>query len=237
MNGEFQICELFRSVCGEGQEIGEPAVFVRFNGCNRRCSYCDTTYSWPEGKKMALVELLTAVKNEGMGHTHTIFLTGGEPTIQFDLEKLLILLRAEEWRVILQTNGTNFLPRCFNLTDLLSVDIKGPSSGKCADQKVIDEIYDWCQSYPGPRDHRAQFKYVIGTEEDWSHMLGSVRRWPRMVHICQPMGEGQWEMSKYLDKLRWLAEKVSAEINFNQAERVKVLPQMHKLCWGLKRGV
>ena len=41
----FPVVELFDSIEGEGKRTGAMAVFVRFAGCNLRCSYCDTGYA------------------------------------------------------------------------------------------------------------------------------------------------------------------------------------------------
>ena len=42
----FPVVEKFLSIDGEGPTAGELATFIRFQGCNLRCSWCDTTYSF-----------------------------------------------------------------------------------------------------------------------------------------------------------------------------------------------
>ena len=41
----MKVVEKFISINGEGTHAGELAVFIRFKGCNLRCSYCDTMWA------------------------------------------------------------------------------------------------------------------------------------------------------------------------------------------------
>ena len=49
-NTKFHISEIFPSIEGEGKRTGYMSTFVRFTGCNLRCSYCDTTYALHMGE-------------------------------------------------------------------------------------------------------------------------------------------------------------------------------------------
>ena len=76
----MKVCEIFKSIEGEGLRTGLAAVFVRLHGCNLRCSYCDSMYA-VEGddyRQMNLNEILNAVKTFGV---RTVTLTGGEPLL------------------------------------------------------------------------------------------------------------------------------------------------------------
>ena len=54
-----KINEIFYSLQGEGFHTGTPAVFIRFSGCNLKCSFCDTQHE--EGVLMSDEEILDAV--------------------------------------------------------------------------------------------------------------------------------------------------------------------------------
>lgn len=107
----YKVNEIFYSLQGEGVATGQPAVFIRFSGCNLKCSFCDTDFS--EYQKMPAEEIVLHVKKmlseETLKKPHWRFvLTGGEPTLQIDAP-LLNKLREEfgEERVIqIETNAT-----------------------------------------------------------------------------------------------------------------------------------
>ena len=76
-----KINEIFYSLQGEGFHTGTPAVFVRFSGCNLKCSFCDTQHE--EGVWMSDEEILAEV---GKYPAMTVILTGGEPSLWIDRE-------------------------------------------------------------------------------------------------------------------------------------------------------
>jgi len=100
----MRINEIFYSLQGEGQYTGTPAVFVRFAGCNLRCSFCDTEFT--SYTEMSEEEILSAVLQYP---TNTVILTGGEPTLQLTTS-LLNLFAYNCRNVHIETNGTHQLP-------------------------------------------------------------------------------------------------------------------------------
>lgn len=56
MELNFPITEIFDSLQGEGARVGTACRFVRFAGCNLKCSFCDTDYK--EREQVAINELV-----------------------------------------------------------------------------------------------------------------------------------------------------------------------------------
>jgi 7-carboxy-7-deazaguanine synthase len=98
--------EIFASVQGEGLRQGEPTIFVRLAGCNRRCRFCDTKSAWRAGRETTIDDIVGTVfrLQEGLPAAW-VCLTGGEPLAQ-DVRPLVDLLHEEGFLVQIETNGT-----------------------------------------------------------------------------------------------------------------------------------
>lgn len=205
--------EIFYSIQGEGVYMGIPMVFVRFTGCNLRCSWCDTKYAWEEGKEMKIDEILAEIKKY---KTNWVCITGGEPLLQEDIYKFIDRLLNMGYKILLETNGSitlENLPCEDNL--IVDMDIKTPSSGmsKFMDLSNLEIL--------GPKD---TVKFVIANQEDYAFFKEFIKNNEiKGEIILQPEGN---------KNLKWLVEKV-LEDQLN----VRVLPQLHKIVWGDKRGV
>lgn len=146
-----KINEIFYSLQGEGTHSGRPCVFVRFSGCNMRCSFCDTRHE--DGVMMTDEEIFQAV---GAYPSEWIVLTGGEPTLWIDDDFVKDLKRATGKKVAIETNGSNPVPAS---VDWVTVSPKNGVEGagryeirvKRADElKVVDtgQPLESCFSLP-----------------------------------------------------------------------------------------
>lgn len=99
-----KVNEIFYSLQGEGYHTGTPAVFIRFSGCNLKCSFCDTQHE--QGVLMSDEEILREVNRYP---AVTVILTGGEPSLWIDREFVDLLHDAGKY-VCIETNGTRLLP-------------------------------------------------------------------------------------------------------------------------------
>lgn len=99
-----KINEIFYSLQGEGYHTGTPSIFVRFSGCNLKCSFCDTQHE--EGTLLSDEEILAEVNKYP---ATTVILTGGEPSLWIDELFIDCLHRAGKY-VCIETNGTHALP-------------------------------------------------------------------------------------------------------------------------------
>ena len=98
------IIEIFNSIEGEGVRAGKLCTFIRTAGCNLRCSFCDTTYSYNGGTQMTIQQIIDEVKNFDC---ELITLTGGEPLLHVQVRQFLIPALLEEgFEVNIETNGS-----------------------------------------------------------------------------------------------------------------------------------
>ena len=100
-----KINEIFYSLQGEGVHAGEPSVFVRFSGCNLRCSFCDTVHQ--HGVMMTDDEIIAAINRYP---AHWIILTGGEPSLFIDEHFISLLHEKTGKKIAIETNGTQSVP-------------------------------------------------------------------------------------------------------------------------------
>jgi organic radical activating enzyme len=102
----YKINEIFYSLQGEGYYSGTPAIFVRFSGCNLRCSFCDTQHQ--DGQMMSLQEIVDEVDKYPLAPL--LVLTGGEPSLFIDESFVAELKQKTNKTIAFETNGTRPLP-------------------------------------------------------------------------------------------------------------------------------
>src|SRR5213075_3207858 len=150
----MRITEIYASVQGETQYAGLPCTLVRTTGCDLRCTYCDTAYSFYGGREMGLDEILGEVRRLG---APLVLLTGGEPMLQREIVALAELLLGEGYRVMIETSGAHpvdVLPAGV----IRIVDVKTPGSG--------ESLRMHWPALEGLRPQDA-VKFVLSGEEDY----------------------------------------------------------------------
>src|SRR6267154_1495087 len=124
----MQISEIYRSIQGESSFAGLPCTFVRLTGCNLRCAWCDSEYTFTGGRKMSPEE----VENEParLAPGGLVEITGGEPMLQArELIPLMERLLARGHPLLLETSGERPLERVPAAVHKV-VDVKCPASGE-----------------------------------------------------------------------------------------------------------
>ncbi len=205
------VCETFASIQGESSHAGWPCAFVRLVGCNLRCAWCDTAYSYEGGVECGLDDLVAEVLGFGLP---LVEITGGEPLLQPETPELARRLLAAGLRVLVETNGSldiSVLPQ--GATAI--VDMKGPSSGEVARM----DLGNLERLRPGD-----EVKFVIGGREDYAHMLGLLPRLdPRRVIINASPLYGTLPPAMLVE---WLvADRLPVRLNLQQ----------HKVIWPPER--
>jgi 7-carboxy-7-deazaguanine synthase len=133
----MQITEIYKSLQGESTYSGLPCVFVRLTGCNLRCSWCDSEFSFYGGHKMTLQEVLSEVASLSIGGL--VEVTGGEPMLQErEVVPLMEHLLDIGYQVLLETSGERLLARVPKQV-IKIVDVKCPHSGE-ADTFALENL-------------------------------------------------------------------------------------------------
>jgi len=209
----MRVSEIFRSLQGEGVLIGTPTVFIRTVGCNLECSWCDTEYAREGGEELSIEQIMTELEKH---KTQFICLTGGEPLMQKDVIKLLDKLVDKCYHVTLETNGSlplEDVPCSENM--LISMDIKCPSSGM--EERMLTSNIDLLS----PAD---QLKFIVANIDDLMYAEDILKNHEvRCNVVFTPVGGMELEpVARFV-----LSRKLNA----------RVLPQLHKLIWGDRKGV
>jgi len=173
----LKINEIFRSIDGEvcGYSTlhsfglqGGWSIFIRLQGCNLRCPYCDTleSLSLEGGQKKTVSEIIREVENLSIGKIKKVTITGGEPLLQKNLIFLLENLYDIKYSISIETNGTQKLSKSIRqFVDSFIIDIKLKNSGIQID---IDNLKKNNFHITNNNDF---FKFVITNEEDFKDAI------------------------------------------------------------------
>ena len=237
----IRISEIFGpTIQGEGLLIGLPTVFVRTGGCDYRCSWCDTLHAvdseyrdtW---KPMSVDAIWQEVQRLSGGVPLTISLSGGNPAIQ-PLGPLISKGQAEGYRFALETQGS-IAKDWFADLDHLVLSPKPPSSGMETDWQAFED----CLGAAG-KGPQVALKIVVFDDADYAYATAASARFPHLPVYLQPGNhtppppdddDARVDIDGVMDRMLWLVEKVSEDRWFS----ARVLPQLHVLLWGNKRGV
>jgi 7-carboxy-7-deazaguanine synthase len=121
----FAVKEIFYTLQGEGAQVGRPAVFLRFAGCNlwsghekdrasAICSFCDTDFADTDGPGGGHYDSATSLARKvaslwPSGGRPLVVCTGGEPLLQMT-DELVAALHHHGFEVAIETNGTRRPP-------------------------------------------------------------------------------------------------------------------------------
>ncbi len=208
----MKINEIFHSIQGEGFDAGRPTIFIRLTGCNLRCSYCDTTYAFYEGKEMEIEEIMEEIKK---WRCRRVCITGGEPLLQEDVYSLIDSLLEKGYDVSVETNGSIDIRKLVERNVTIKMDYKLPSSGM--NEKMLEENIHWLRE-------KDEIKFVIGNREDYEYALGIMKRYSPKCHIVvQPV----WNKMDVKKVAQWILDDgIDAILSL----------QIHKIIWGEERG-
>jgi 7-carboxy-7-deazaguanine synthase len=161
----MQITEIYKSIQGESTHAGLPCVFVRLTGCNLRCSWCDSEYTFTGGHRMTMEEVVDEV--EHLSPSGLVEITGGEPMLQErEVVPLMQRLLDDGYTVLLETSGERPLGRVPKGVVKI-VDVKCPNSGEpdSFDMQNLDAL-----------DSADEVKFVLSDRADYEFAREFVAR-------------------------------------------------------------
>jgi 7-carboxy-7-deazaguanine synthase len=162
----MQITEIYKSLQGESTYAGLACVFVRLTGCNLRCTWCDSEYTFQGGRKMALEEVVDEVSRLSSGGGF-VEITGGEPMLQErEVVPLMKRLVSEGYTVLLETSGERPLEPVPDSV-IKIVDVKCPDSGE-GDTFRLENLETLTK--------RDEIKFVLSSRGDYEFARDFTRR-------------------------------------------------------------
>jgi 7-carboxy-7-deazaguanine synthase len=240
---KLPVIEIFGpTIQGEGMVIGQKTMFVRTAGCDYSCSWCDSSFTW-DGSGKHLVQQMTAeeIWNElqAVGGDRFSFVTisGGNPALLNNLGALIKLLKENQIKIGLETQGSKWQDWFLDI-DELTLSPKPPSSKMSTDFEVLDYIID--QLIQQKLTQNYSLKIVVFDDQDFDYAKAIHKRYPTVPFYLQVGNEdiintdNSKLLTELLGKYEWLIDQVIMDSDLND---VKVLPQLHTYVWGNKRGV
>ena len=205
------LSELYESIQGEGLLVGTPSIFLRLQGCNLRCPWCDQPESLSfKDRKVSFDKVLQEIKKLTPKH---VVITGGEPFAHKELPLIVKTLLDEGYSVQIETNGTLWIPE---------IESYAPRIHITCSPKGVARFY----VHPKILSYAKELKFVVDEELN----AGILKRQDFLpflkkgVVVLQPESNRPEMMEKAL--------KIQREL-LQEGFTVRVIPQVHK-CFNLK---
>jgi 7-carboxy-7-deazaguanine synthase len=217
----LRIAELFHSLQGEGPSTGVPAHFLRLQGCDVGCRWCDTKYTWdPEGGRSLAADAAFA-ELRALGEASLLVVTGGEPLSHPGIGVLLTRALAAWQRVEVETSGLLAPPHadprlCYNVSPKL------PSA-------TTRWSETWAHTAAFAADPNTTFKLVVGDAPDETDALKLVTEHALPRNRTQLMPEGLTDAAVH--------ERAVLLADTCKREGLRLSPRLHVWLWGARRGV
>jgi 7-carboxy-7-deazaguanine synthase len=174
----MRLIELYKSVQGESSFTGVPCIFVRFAGCNLRCAWCDSEYTFTGGQPFTEDEVVAQI--EALAPCTLVEFTGGEPMLHAkDLLPLMDRLLNDStttYTLMMETSGERPLGEVPAAVHKI-VDVKCPGSGSAFGSFRMSNLLALTV--------RDEVKFVLRDRVDYEFARGFIRE-----HLAAKMADG-----------------------------------------------
>ncbi|MEW5205121.1 7-carboxy-7-deazaguanine synthase QueE [Bacillus cereus] len=236
---KIPVLEIFGpTIQGEGMVIGQKTMFIRTAGCDYSCSWCDSAFTWDGSAKLQVRQMapeeiwneLVEIGGENFSH---VTISGGNPVLLKNIQFLLTVLKENGIRTAIETQGSKWQEWLLQIEEV-TISPKPPSSKMKTDFIMLDSIIRKLE--------RKDFslKVVVFEDYDFEYAVKVHKRYPHVPFFLQVGNDDTKTMDdaalikNLLLKYERLIEKA---VQCKEMNDVKILPQLHALVWGNKRGV
>ena len=234
---KIPVMEIFGpTIQGEGMVMGQKTMFVRTAGCDYSCLWCDSKFTWDgTGKSVALhaTEIVEKLIETGGHNFSHVTISGGNPALHKGIGELVTLCHQQGWKIAIETQASIWQEWLLAIDDI-TLSPKLPSSGMVTDVAKLDEFMDKLAGA------HVSLKIVVFNQRDFVYAENLHQRYPAIPFFLQTGNEDTVTMNdeKLVSTLLARYEQlIDLHIQSPIMNDVKVLPQLHTLVWGNKRGV
>ena len=217
---------------GEGRAIGQKTMFVRTAGCDYRCSWCDSAFTWDGSEKPVMLTADEVIERlDALGAYDYVTISGGNPLLIAAMKDLVTKLKARDIKLAVETQGSRYQDWLADIDDV-TLSPKPPSSGMTTDREKLDAIVERL------RPEQMTFKVAVFDELDLAYAKSVQTRYtPDVMYLSagnpEPGVDGDITDAQ-LRRLKELWEDVARDPSW---QSVRVLPQLHTLLYANERGV
>jgi len=207
-NDTLLVSSIFCSIQGESTSQGAITSFIRLCGCNLNCNYCDTRWSHEGGEEISIQKIIETVTEHKSKY---VTVTGGEPLLQQNTQKLLTALTKLNYKTSIETNGTADI-KGINKNTRIVMDIKCPDSlmSEHNDLQNINYLKD-----------TDELKFVLSSTSDYNWAKSMIEKFD-LAEKCTVLMSPVWEK---------LSPKKLAELILKDKLNVRLNLQLHKIIW------
>lgn len=242
------------TIQGEGSNVGRKTIFVRVQGCDYKCPWCDSKETWGKSTNSTLKkphelsrDLFPILKKFGIDN---VVLTGGNPCL-YDFGKFIDTFTGHQISVAVETQGS-IIPQWLSKCELVTFSPKPPSF---ENKDVLNNIINFIKNVSSNETScdAIDIKIPIINEEDsifakkylavvkMANSMLKQKQEKNLKHLRLYLSVGNTNINSsepIRDDILEAYEKLIDEVvHDKELDSVYVLPQLHTLVWGNKKGV